>query len=153
MASEIAEWRPLTELRHRVDQMFRDVATDNGIGGWSLSMDVIRRDDAIVIRADIPGIKPEEVEIAVEDGVLTVSGEHSEEHDEKTEQYVRRERHSGSFSRSMTLPRGVQADDIKATTADGVLEVTIPLPKETAKQVVEIKATDGAAADGSGDGS
>lgn len=148
MATEIAEWRPLSELRHRVDQIFRDVA-DNGVGGWSLSMDVIRKDDAIVIRADIPGVKKEDVEIAVEDGVLTVSGKHEEEHDETTEHYVRRERHYGSFSRSMTLPRGVKPEQIEATTADGVLEVTIPLPEDEAKQVVEIKADDGASGDGS----
>ena len=140
MATDIAEWRPLNELRHRVDQMFRDVA-DGSFGSTALSMDVIRRDDAIVIRADIPGIKPDEVEISVEDGVLTVSGEHEEENDEKTEHYVRRERHYGSFSRSMTLPHGVKADDIEATTSDGVLEVTVPLPKDEAKQVVEIKPT------------
>jgi HSP20 family protein len=139
MATDIAEWRPLTELRHRVDQMFRDVAGESGIGGWSLSMDVIRRDDAIVIRADIPGIKREDVDLTVEDGVLTLSGSHEEESDEKTEHYVRRERHRGMFSRSMTLPRGVKPEDIEATTADGVLEVTIPLPKEESRQVVEIK--------------
>lgn len=139
MATDIAEWRPLTELRHRVDQMFRDVAADGGFGVTTVSMDVVRRDDAIVIRADIPGIKREDVEISVEDGVLTVAGEHEEKTDEKTEHYVRRERHIGSFSRSMTLPRGVKPDDIEATAADGVLEVTIPLPEEEARQVVEIK--------------
>lgn len=138
MATDLAEWRPLTELRHRVDQMFRDVA-DSGFAGTTLSVDVIRREDAIVVRADIPGIKREDVEIAVEDGVLTVSGEHEDKTDEKTEHYVRRERHVGSFSRSMTMPRGVKPEDIEATVADGVLEVTIPLPKEEAKKVVEIK--------------
>jgi HSP20 family protein len=148
MATDIAEWRPLTELRHRVDQMFRDVA-DGGFGATTISMDVVRRDDAIVIRADIPGIKSDEVEIAVEDGILTVSGEHEEKSDEKTEHYVRRERRVGSFSRSMTLPRGVKPDDIEATAADGVLEVTIPLPKEEAKQVVEVKEkSDGASPSG-----
>ncbi|MBS1844010.1 MAG: Hsp20/alpha crystallin family protein [Actinobacteria bacterium] len=148
MATDLAEWRPLTELRHRVDQMFRDVA-ENGFAGTTLSMDVVRRDDAIVIRADIPGIKREDVEIAVEDGILTVSGEHEERTDEKTEHYVRRERHVGAFSRSMTLPGGVKPEDIEATVADGVLEVTIPLPKEEAKKVVEIKEKpNGASPDG-----
>jgi HSP20 family protein len=144
MPTEIAEWRPLTELRHRVDQIFREVA-DGGITGSSLSLDVIRRDDSIVIRADIPGIEPDEVKIAVEDDVLTVSGEHSEEHDEKKEHYVRRERHFGSFSRSMTLPPGVDPESIKATTTNGVLEVTVPVPKEEEKKVVEIKATENGA--------
>lgn len=140
MATEIAEWRPLAELRHRVDQMFHDVA-ENGIGGSSLSMDVIRRDDSIVIRADIPGIEPDDVAIEVEDDVLTVSGEHAEEHDEEGDHYVRRERHFGSFSRSMTLPPGVDADAITATTTNGVLEVTVPVPKVQAAKKVEIKAT------------
>lgn len=141
MPTEIVGWRPLAELRHRVDQMFHDVA-ESGIGGWSLSMDVIRRDDSIVLRADIPGIEPDDVEIAVEDGVLTVSGEHTEEHEEKEGHYVRRERRGGSFSRSMTLPPGADTESIKATTTNGVLEVTIPVPKEAAKKVVEIKATE-----------
>lgn len=145
MPTEIAEWRPLVELRHRVDQIFRDVA-ESGIGGWSLSMDVIRRDDAIVLRADIPGLDADDVEIAVEDNVLTVSGEYNEEHDEEKEHYVRRERHYGSFSRSMTLPPGVDPESIKATTTNGVLEVTIPVPKEDEKKVVEIKATENGAA-------
>lgn len=138
MPTDIAEWRPLTELRHRVDQMFRDVA-DSGVGGWTMSMDVIRRDDAIVIRADIPGIKADEIDLSVEDGILTISGRHEEESAEETEHYVRRERHRGTFTRSMTLPRGVKSEDIEATTADGVLEVTIPLPKDDTKRVVEVK--------------
>jgi HSP20 family protein len=148
MPTDIAEWRPLTELRHRVDQMFHDIA-ENGVGGWSLSMDVIRRDDSIVIRADVPGLEPDEVEIEVEDGVLTVSGEHGEEHEEKDEHYVRRERHFGSFSRSMTLPPGADADSIAATTTNGVLEVTVPVPKEGAKKV-EVKATANGAAQNGG---
>jgi HSP20 family protein len=145
MPTEITEWRPLTELRHRVDQIFHDVA-DGGMTGSSLSLDVIRRDDSIVIRADVPGIEPDKVKIAVEDDVLTVSGEHSEEQDEKKEHYVRRERHFGSFSRSMTLPPGVDPESIKATTTNGVLEVTVPVPKKVEKKVVEIKATENGAA-------
>jgi HSP20 family protein len=74
-----------------------------------------------------------------EDDVLTVSGEHKEEKEEKEKDYVRRERRFGSFSRSMSLPPGVKAGDIEATTEDGVLEVTVPLPKSEEKETVEIK--------------
>lgn len=141
MAAELTEWRPFSdfaELRHRLDQAFRDIA--NGAEhGWSPSVDLVRRDDALVLRADIPGIKPDEVKIEVEDGVLTVSGEHSEESEKKDEHYVRRERRYGSFSRSLVLPRDVKAEDIEASTEDGVLEVTIPMPKPEQKKV-EIKA-------------
>jgi HSP20 family protein len=141
MASELTEWRPFSdfaELRHRLDQAFRDLS-EGSQRGWTPSMDLIRKEDALVLRADIPGIKPDEVKIEVEDDVLTVSGEHREEKEEKKEHYVRRERRYGSFSRSMVLPRGVKADDIDASTEHGVLEVTIPLPKGEEKQKVEIK--------------
>jgi HSP20 family protein len=141
MATELSEWRPFSdfaELRHRLDQAFRDIS-EGAQHGWTPSVDLVRREDALVLRADVPGIKPDEVKIEVEDDVLTISGEHSEEREEKKERYVRRERRYGSFSRSMALPKGVEADDIQATTEDGVLEVTIPMPKEE-KRKVEIKA-------------
>lgn len=141
MATELTEWRPFSdfaELRHRLDQAFRDFG-DGGRGAWTPSVDLIRRDDSLVLRADIPGIKPDEVKIEIEDDVLTVSGEHSEEKEEKEGKYMRRERRFGSFSRSMPLPSGVRAEDIEATTEDGVLEVTIPMPPPAEKQKIEIK--------------
>ena len=88
-----------------------------------------------------PGIKPEEVSIEVEDDILKVSGEHRESTEEKDKHYVRRERRYGSFSRSMALPVGVDAKKIKAKTHDGVVEVTIPLPKEAKKEPVRINPT------------
>ncbi len=142
MATELTEWRPFSdfaELRHRLDQAFRDLSEGAQHGGWSPSVDVVRKDDELVLRADLPGIKPDEVKIEVEDDVLTVSGEHREETEEKKEHYMRRERRYGSFARSMVLPKGVQADDIEAKCEDGVLEVTIPAPKGEEKQKVEIK--------------
>lgn len=145
MATELTERRhfpDLTEMRHRVDQMLRDMGVGDGIGSdWSPSVDVVRRESEIVLRADVPGIKPDEIEIKVEDGILTVSGKHEEDTRTEGEAYIRRERRFGSFSRSMTLPRGVDAGDIEATTEDGVLEVRIPLPAEEGGQAVEIKPT------------
>jgi HSP20 family protein len=140
MASELSAWRPLSdfaELRQRLDQAFRDLS--NGEGGWTPSVDLVRMEDGLVLRADIPGIKPDDVKIEVEDDVLTISGEHTEEKEEKEERYMRRERRYGSFSRSMALPRGVKPEDIEATTEHGVLEVTIPLPQEEEKRKVAIK--------------
>lgn len=142
MANELAEWRPFSdfaELRHRLDQAFRDLSEGAQHGGWSPSVDLVKKDDHLVLRADLPGIKPDEVKIEVEDDVLTVSGEHREEKEEKKEDYLRRERRYGSFARSMILPKGVSADDIEASCEDGVLEVTIPAPKGEEKQKVEIK--------------
>jgi HSP20 family protein len=140
MANELTEWRPFSdfaELRHRLDQAFRDLS-DGGQGGWTPSVDLVRKGDALLLRADVPGIKPEEVKVEVEDDVLTISGEHREESEEKKESYVRRERRFGSFSRSMVLPRGVEPDKIEATVDDGVLEVRVPLPAAQEKQRIEI---------------
>lgn len=141
MATELTEWRPFSdfaELRHRLDQAFRDLS--NVPGGWSPSVDLVKKEGELVLRADLPGIRPEEVKIEVEGDVLTVSGEHREEKEEKEEHYVRRERRYGSFSRSMVLPKGVKADDVEARSEDGVLEVRIPLPQEEEeKQTIEVK--------------
>lgn len=141
MATELTERRPFpdfAELRHRLDQAFRDFGDDTQ-RGWTPSVDVVKKDDRLVLRANLPGVKPDEVTINIEDDVLTVSGEHKEEKEEKQEDYVRRERLFGSFSRSMSLPSGVKAEDIEATTEDGVLEVTVPLPKSEERTTVEIK--------------
>jgi HSP20 family protein len=108
---------------------------------WTPAVDVVREDDHLVVRADLPGIKPEEVKIEVEDDILTISGEHEERKEQKDADYVRRERRYGSFSRSMALPGGVDAKEITASTRDGVVEVTVPLPKEAIKEPVRITPT------------
>jgi HSP20 family protein len=142
MARTLTTWHPFTDiedLRRRFDRFFEEMG--NGGRTWSPSIDLIRGDDALILKVDLPGITPDEVEIEVADGVLTVSGEHTEEHEEKEKHYVRRERRSGSFQRSMALPEGVEPDQIEATGKDGVLEVRIPLPEAEvkAKQTVTIK--------------
>ena len=139
--STMTRWQPFGEfadLHERLDRLFERMT--NGQGQPALpAVDVIRRDDAIVIRADMPRIKPDEVKIEVEDDVLTVSGEHKEEKEEKKEKFIRRERSYGLFSRSLPLPSGVDVEAIEATSSDGVLEVRVPLPKESRKKAVDIK--------------
>ncbi len=92
MATELTEWRPFSdfaELRHRLDQAFRDLS-EGAQHGWIPSVDLVKKEGALVLRADIPGIKPDDVKIEVEGGVLTVSGEHREEEKEEKEHYMRR---------------------------------------------------------------
>ena len=140
MATTMTRWRPFAELedmRRRMERMFEDLG-DGKSRTWSLAIDLIERDDTYVLRADVPGIKPEEVTIEVDDDVLTVSAKHEESEEEKKDNFVRRERHYGSFSRSITLPKGVGADDIEATCKDGVLEVSFPKPKEEERKPVTI---------------
>jgi HSP20 family protein len=139
MAGTLTRWDPfaeLSELRARFDRMFDQFDGHERV--WTPAIDVVRDDGNLVIHAELPGIKPEEVKIEVEDDILTVSGEHEERKDEKEKDYVRRERRYGSFSRSMALPPGVDAKKIKAKTHDGVVEVTVPLPKEAKKETVKI---------------
>ena len=142
MPGALTRWEPfaeLGELRNQLDRMFGDGRER----GWAPAVDVVREKDSLVIHADVPGIKPDEVKIEVEDDILTVSGKHEETTEEKEKNFLRRERRYGSFSRSMALPPGVDPKKIKATTRDGVVEVTVPLPKQPEKKKIEIKPTAG----------
>jgi HSP20 family protein len=143
MPGVLSRWEPFAELgdlRSRFDRLFEELG-DGRERAWAPAIDVVRDNGNLVVRADVPGIKAEEVKIEVEDDILTVSGEHEEKKEEKDKHYVRRERRYGSFSRSMALPAGVEAKKIKATTHDGVVEVVIPLPKEAQNESVKITPT------------
>ncbi len=143
MPGALTRWEPfaeLGELRSRFDRMFDDIL-DGRERGWTPAVDVIRDNDNLVVRADVPGIKPDEVKIEIEDDILTVTGAHEERKEEKDKNFLRRERRYGSFRRSMALPAGVDAKKIKAKTHDGVVEVTVPLPKEAKKETVTITPT------------
>jgi HSP20 family protein len=145
MPGTLTRWEPfaeLGELRSRFDRMFEDML-EGRQRSWAPAIDVVRDNGNLVVRADVPGIKPEEVKIEVENDILTVSGEHEERKEEKDKNFLRRERRYGSFTRSMALPPGVEAKKIKAKTHDGVVEVTIPLPKEAQKETVSITPTAG----------
>jgi len=143
MAGALTRWDPfaeLADLRTRFDRMLEE--TGGARRAWTPAIDLVRDNGNLVLRADMPGIKPDEVKIEVEDGVLTVSGEHEETTEEQEKDYIRRERRFGSFSRSVSLPAGVDAKDIQATTHDGVLEVKIPMPKGAKKATIEVKSAE-----------
>lgn len=133
-------WDPFTELsewRSRLDRMFDEWPDGHG-HPWTPAIDVVREDSRLVMRADLPGIKPEEVKVEFKDDMLTVSGEHQESKQERDGDYVRRERRYGSFLRSVAVPAGVDPKKIKATTRDGVIEITVPLPDTAQKEPVQI---------------
>ena len=143
MPGTLMRWDPfaeLGELRSRFDRLF-DESLIGREHRWMPAIDVVRENGNLVVRADIPGVKPEEVKIEVDRDILTVMGEHEERKEEKDKHFVRRERRYGSFERSMALPPGVDAARITAKTHDGMLEVTIPLPEEAKKEPVEITPT------------
>lgn len=144
MSHTITRWDPFSELadmRSRFDRLFGDLA--NGDREWMPAVDVVREDDRMVVRAEVPGIKPDEIEIKFDGGILAISGRHEETSEKEDAEFVRRERRYGAFSRTMALPEGVDPKKIKATTSDGVLEITVPLPKEAAAEPVSITPTAG----------
>ena len=135
--------REVDSLQSEVNRVF-DAFFGNGAGArarrWVPPMDLVETDEDLVLRADLPGVKGEDVNIEVKDGTLTVSGERRAEHEEGSEGFYRVERAFGSFSRSLSLPRGVDPDAVTADFTDGVLEVRIPKPEERKPYRVEIGA-------------
>jgi HSP20 family protein len=124
---------PLSEMNRLFGEMFRGPARRQGTGqeqqqltGWAPAIDVIQRDEDLVVRAEIPGARPEDVDITVQNGVLTISGKLEEEREEERQGYLVRERRSGTFRRSLQLPQDVDEDQISARFENGILEITIP---------------------------
>jgi HSP20 family protein len=111
--------------------------------GWCPEIDVFERDDRLVTKIDLPGMKKEDVKVEVTDGQLAISGERRTEAEEKKENFHRAERGYGSFYRAVPLPSGVTLADVKATFADGVLEVSIPLPARPEKKVQRVEIQEG----------
>ena len=103
-------------------------------------MDLVEAEDHFVLKADLPGLTEGDVTIEVQDGSLTISGERKAEHEQRERGWYRLERAFGSFSRSLTLPDGVDAERIEASFLNGVLEVRIPKPEERKPRRIAIAA-------------
>jgi HSP20 family protein len=116
---------------------------------WVPPIDLWEAEDGFVLKADLPGLSEDEVSIEVQDGNLTLSGERRSEERSETKGWYRYERAHGSFSRSLTLPEGVDPDAIEASFTNGVLEVRIPKPEERKPRRVAIKAGTGTNGNGS----
>jgi len=134
----IVRWEPLRELstlQNEVNRLFNTAfetpTTGNGgtLRRWMPAMDLVETDDHFVLRADLPGMTESDVNIEIEDTVLTISGERRAEHEEKKEGFHRVERAFGSFARTLTLPKGVDPEAVAASFDNGVLEVRIPKPE------------------------
>jgi HSP20 family protein len=104
----------------------------------------VETDNEFVLRADLPGLSEGDVNVEVDDNILTVSGERESEHEERKEGYYRVERASGQFRRSLTLPEGVDAQAVKAAFDKGVLEIRIPKPEQRKPRKVAITVGAGA---------
>jgi HSP20 family protein len=151
----LIRWEPVRELNtiqnemNRLFNTFFDAPATPGNGPapqrrWIPAMDLVETDEDFVLRADLPGLSEEDVNIELEDNVLTISGERKAEHEVRKEGYYRVERAHGSFSRSLTLPEGVDPERVRASFDRGVLEVKIPKPEQRKPRKVTISAGGGA---------
>jgi HSP20 family protein len=124
---------PQSEMNRLFDEMFGGLSSrrlsgqqrGQRVAEWAPAIDVVQKDDDLVVRAELPGARPEDVEITVHQGVLTISGKREEQSEEERGGYLVKERRSGSFRRSLQLPEGVDEDSIRARFENGVLEVSV----------------------------
>jgi HSP20 family protein len=142
---ELVRWEPFAGLSN-IHSMFNDLFDENfgrqwsrpDSGKWYPAVDVLKSKDAYMIRAELPGMKREDISLEVKDGTLTLSGERKSEKPAEGVEYRRVERVNAKFWRSFTLPETVKHDAIEATYKDGVLEVRVPKAEEVKPRQIEI---------------
>jgi len=141
---EVAPWRPFRELERwarRFPNFFED---------WPFAerqeffpaVESFVKDGSLIVRADVPGVDPKDIEVSVVGNTLTIKGERKQEKEVKSEDYIRRESSYGSFERRMTLPEGANTEKIAANFKNGVVEITLPVAKalEAKKVPVQVEA-------------
>jgi HSP20 family protein len=147
----LMRWRPMRDLlsiQEEVNRLFDEFfgkfpsRLDVFETGWTPSVDIIETKDDIVVEAELPGIRQEDINVSITDNVLTIKGEKKQEKEVKEENYHRIERSYGAFQRSFTLPTAVQADKAKASFKDGVLKVVIPKAEEAKPKEIKIEVNE-----------
>ena len=138
----LQRWDPFREYRHlwRADRP-RFHYEDDGV--WAIPLDVVRDGDEVQVRASVPGVRPDDISVTIEDGVLTITGEtHSESADEDGT-YLRRERRSGSFRRAVRLPDSVDAENARSSYENGVVTVALPKTEDRKARKLTLEVKDG----------
>ena len=146
--SNLTRWEPMREmmtLREAMDHLFDDAFTRplsfNGNGIASMpAVDMYQTDDSVIVKATLPGMKAEDVDISVTGDRLTLRGEIKQESEQKDATYHLREQRYGAFERSLPLPTDVKTDKAKAEFNDGILTVTLPIAEEVKPKSISIKA-------------
>jgi HSP20 family protein len=152
----LSPFRGFYDMQSEVDRLFNETfgsllgrgrerqGRQQQLAQWAPAVDVLTKDDDLVIRAELPGLKQDDVDITLQNGVLTISGEHKVDEEEDRGNYHVRERRYGSFRRSMTLPEGTDESKVHARFEDGVLEVRVEgAAIEQAPKRIEIEGASG----------
>lgn len=141
------EWNPFAEfekLQDEINKVFEDFPlasykdADSPNFFWAPAIDVYNTPDSYIIKADLPGMKRENIDVAVEGDILVLKGEKKEEKEEKGKDFLKRERMIGSFSRTLKLPGEVDAEKIAASYKDGVLEINLPKKEEAKPKQIKV---------------
>ena len=144
----IVRWEPFRDfmtLREAMDRLFEESFVGPRRGEWlapaegALALDMYQTEDSVVVKSAVPGVKPDDIDITISGNTLSISGETRAEEEVKEENYIRRERLCGSFSRSVTLPEGLETDKAEASFEDGILTLNIPKAPEAKPKVINIK--------------
>ncbi len=146
---EIVKWNPwsdLNSLEKRMNRMFDETLRnlhpaerkEPQAGSWTPATDIYETENSYVVKADLPGVKKEDIQIDLHDGTFTLKAEKKFEEKESKDNYLRVERAYGSFVRSFRLPKNVDAEKIKAEYKDGVLEVTLPKKEEAKPKKIQV---------------
>jgi HSP20 family protein len=147
MPFDLTPWKPfreMTTLRDEMDKLWnRFFEGWQGMeplrGEWAPSLDVSETKNNMVVKAELPGMDPKDVDISYANGLLTIRGDKKQEKEEKDENYHSIERSYGSFSRSIRVPHEVESEKIKADYKNGVLRITLPKSEEAKKKQIKIK--------------
>ena len=145
----LMRWEPFSEmnsLQREINRLFSDTMKREGTGSgefvtrsWAPSVDVIEKENEILVKAEIPGMEQKDIEVHLEDNQLTIKGERKFEKEDKGENYIRQERVYGSFYRSFTIGSGIQADKVNASYKSGILEIVLPKEEKVQPKKIEIK--------------
>lgn len=150
MTREITKWSRLPtvtslqeEMNRMLDRFFRgfDIEPSMETGGWMPPIDLSETSDKVIVKAEIPGINPGDVNISLQDNSLLLSGEKKEEKEESGKSFYRMERSCGRFSRTIDLPSSVDPDKVTAEYKNGVLEITMEKKEAVKPKHITVKAT------------
>jgi len=140
-------FRNLLTTQREFERLFKEAfspmsgETEVSTRSWAPPVDIYETEDAIVLKAELPGIDPQDVEVRVEDNTLYLKGERNYEKEVKEQNYHRIERSYGSFARSFTLPNSISAEKVKAEYKDGLLTLTMPKREEAKPKTIKIDVT------------
>ena len=148
----IVRWEPfrdLLSLQERMNRLFEESARGLGrgqeedwsMGAWAPAVDIYEQGTDVVLKAELPGVEPKDVDIRIKNNVLTLRGERKVDNEVKKESYHRVERSYGTFSRAFTLPSTVDTANVKAEYKDGVLRITLPKREEAKPKQIQINVT------------